>query len=219
MKKINGLFFLWTLLLLLLITSSSCVSAGVPMCGNGKMEPPMESCDDGNTQSNDGCSKNCQLEDPTGDIWFCQVSNSSTTSTTKTVCCPTLINPFTKQKTCSCEGQASLNIGTLLLPSCIEIDIDECASSSMCHPNAKCKNLDATLRKGGYECICPPGMIGDGKDTCDIFSYQTVLEAAKTQASTEFDTEEFITNLYRLKVVPSWVKRSNINVKAEVRHV
>jgi hypothetical protein len=63
-------------------------------------------------------------------------------------------------------------------------------------------------------------MVGDGKDTCDIFYYQTVVEArtrAVSPTSTGFDSEEFITKLYQLKVIPSWVKRSSISVSATVR--
>jgi cysteine-rich repeat protein len=34
-----------------------------PVCGNGVTEPP-EQCDDGNRNDGDGCSSNCQMEEP-----------------------------------------------------------------------------------------------------------------------------------------------------------
>jgi cysteine-rich repeat protein len=31
-------------------------------CGDGIVDPPLETCDDGNTVSGDGCSKDCKIE-------------------------------------------------------------------------------------------------------------------------------------------------------------
>lgn len=35
-----------------------------PVCGNGKVEGPTETCDDGNTTAGDGCSATCVIEPP-----------------------------------------------------------------------------------------------------------------------------------------------------------
>jgi cysteine-rich repeat protein len=43
--------------------SASC---RLPFCGDGKIESSTEQCDDGNTQSGDGCSATCQIEAPSG---------------------------------------------------------------------------------------------------------------------------------------------------------
>merc|ERR1712117_871807 len=43
------------------------------------------------------------------------------------------------------------------------IDDDECRYTGMCHPNADCTNTD-----GSYECSCPEGFVGDGKQCSDI---------------------------------------------------
>ena len=75
--------------------------------------------------------------------------------------------------------------------------------------------MDGTLHAGLYECICPPGMVGNGIDTCDIFYYQTVFEARSTQIN-NFDAEAFVDNLYALGVVPPWVRRASIQVTISV---
>lgn len=41
------------------VATFACIPAD-PICGDGKVDPP-EACDDGNTQSGDGCSPACQL--------------------------------------------------------------------------------------------------------------------------------------------------------------
>ncbi|MBI4703750.1 MAG: hypothetical protein HY744_21785 [Deltaproteobacteria bacterium] len=35
---------------------------GGPVCGNGKIDPPGEECDDGDKDDKDGCNKNCDIE-------------------------------------------------------------------------------------------------------------------------------------------------------------
>jgi cysteine-rich repeat protein len=42
-------------------------TGGCNQCGNGTLETPGESCDDGNQQGGDGCSANCQTETD----WIC----------------------------------------------------------------------------------------------------------------------------------------------------
>ena len=42
------------------------------------------------------------------------------------------------------------------------IDVDECASSSPCHPNATCTNL-----VGSFDCACNSGFSGDGRNDCN----------------------------------------------------
>ena len=39
--------------------TASCRTA---LCGNGRVESPYETCDDGNTNDDDGCSSTCQYE-------------------------------------------------------------------------------------------------------------------------------------------------------------
>ena len=50
---------------------SSCAEAGClgTLCGNGVVERPTETCDDGNAQGGDGCSRDCKLETD----WTCDM--------------------------------------------------------------------------------------------------------------------------------------------------
>ena len=50
------------------VTCSSTVGCGGPNCGNGTIDPPGETCDDGNHVGGDGCSIDCKIEVD----WFCQ---------------------------------------------------------------------------------------------------------------------------------------------------
>lgn len=55
-------------------------------------------------------------------------------------------------------------------------DVNECLQSNNggCHVDAVCRNLDALASAGKtHECICPPGMNGDGIRRCDQMVYMT----------------------------------------------
>jgi cysteine-rich repeat protein len=47
------------------------------LCGNGKIDPPSEQCDDGNTASGDGCSSLCLTEAPVNDPPDCSAAHAS----------------------------------------------------------------------------------------------------------------------------------------------
>src|SRR5207342_2703172 len=49
------------------------------LCGNNTLNLPDETCDDGNQQSGDGCSANCQTETD----WICPEPGQPCTSTVK----------------------------------------------------------------------------------------------------------------------------------------
>lgn len=57
-----------------------------------------------------------------------------------------------------------------LLGSDRKVDVDECAlGTARCHKNAICQNMNAVANTSKqYECTCPPGLFGDGIDTCDL---------------------------------------------------
>ena len=53
-----------------------------PVCGDGSVDWPVESCDDGNTVDNDGCSAACQVEN----FFDCPVLTTGKSSCYKQVC-------------------------------------------------------------------------------------------------------------------------------------
>jgi cysteine-rich repeat protein len=62
-KRIWTLAFLATLGVLTSAWLSGAAKAGpATVCGDGNLENPPETCDDGNTVSGDGCSSNCLIE-------------------------------------------------------------------------------------------------------------------------------------------------------------
>ncbi len=43
-----------------------------------------------------------------------------------------------------------------------------------------------------FECVCPPGLIGDGMTSCDIYSYETRFSVAKEDTpESSFDKAAF----------------------------
>jgi len=46
----------------LTVPVSICVKFNFPRCGDLKIDPD-ETCDDGNTEKNDGCSSICEIEE------------------------------------------------------------------------------------------------------------------------------------------------------------
>jgi cysteine-rich repeat protein len=94
-----------------LIIVAFCQTAhAAATCGNGVREAPDEACDDGNVFSGDGCNVTCGIEDFTQDVWLCDAPVNATTS-----CCPSLVNPVTLNRTCSCLGQVNELPALLLL--------------------------------------------------------------------------------------------------------
>jgi cysteine-rich repeat protein len=53
-------------------THSSAVPVNLQNCGDGKLDPPGEQCDDGNTTNGDGCNALCQIEAN----WLCPTRGS-----------------------------------------------------------------------------------------------------------------------------------------------
>lgn len=158
-------------------------------CGNYVIDSG-EQCDDGNPFSGDGCSSTCQLEDQS--LWLC---TNSTGNTGPTTCCRALYNPDTTEKVCSCSGYQTNSTLYSITASCNKLNIDECtASTSTCHRNAICSDLNGAAAGAtqGFECICPPGLLGDGITECQLYAYLTqfVVVAPETPPS-GFDDQQF----------------------------
>ena len=169
-------------------------------CGNYVIDPG-EECDDGNPFSGDGCSSACMLEDP--NIWLC---HNATGNVGPTTCCRAYMNPVTENKTCSCNGQASGSALYTIAPTCQKLDVDECAKGMHnCNPNAVCSNLNGGNSGAvkGFDCTCPPGLVGNGVTECQLYAYITrfaVVNPAVTAAS--FNEEHFVNLLLETRVIP-----------------
>lgn len=187
----------------------------IPACQNGIVDPG-EQCDDGNSFDMDGCSPQCEYEDPSGTgngaVWACTDDAGGRTS-----CCRSLLNPVTQAYVCTCAGQASPSAGYTVRADCSLRDVDECASRiATCHEDAVCQNLDATVfQNDTYRCFCPPGMNGDGVQRCDIFVFITKfdlqLDSLPEGGST--DLEGIIRSLFDNKVFPASVQLGDIEVR------
>jgi hypothetical protein len=68
-----------------------------------------------------------------------------------------------------------------------KININECFSGTAnCHKNAACEDRDATVNGSLlYECICPPGLVGDGVTSCDLPKFQTQLTLGQAGTTIE----------------------------------
>lgn len=96
-----------------------------------------------------------------------------------------------------------------------KVDINECyLGTATCHRNAACNNRDATVNVSmPYECICPPGMVGDGVASCDLVQYQTQLKLEQPGTTvSEFDEAAFKDMLYTTGAVPSTVDPASVYV-------
>ena len=196
-------------LCLLLTVFVSCAA-----CGNGALES-VEQCDDGNVFNGDGCDSACMFEDPggvaNGAVWLCTDEDFA-----RSVCCPTLVNPITTQKTCSCAGQDSQNPQFTITAGCARVDVDECLQSP-CVGKAVCTNYDGTLTSPGYECVCPPGMLGDGVTRCDIYVYETRTSFLLEGVSfSQFSETETVDILMAGGTLPAGTPRSDVRVQATV---
>lgn len=128
-------------------------------------------------------------------------------------CCKALVNPVTGDNTCSCAGQESDNAGYVILSDCSKKDIDECdVNNGGCIDNAVCNNIDATANPTEtHSCYCPPGLIGDGVNRCDIFVYETSMKFALANvAVSDVDTASLKTELKNAIALFSSVADENI---------
>ncbi len=132
-----------------------------------------------------------------------------------TECCPAKLNPVTKNLVCNCKNQASDNPGYLTGDDCRKVNINECLTgAATCHRNAVCDDRDAIVNSSLlYECICPPGLVGDGVDKCDVIQFETkfALEQPGTTVS-EFDKDAFVNMLYASGAVPNTVEPDKVKV-------
>lgn len=162
-----------------------------PTCGNFHLEAG-EQCDNGPSPG-DGCSASCTFEDSSGTgagpEWVCTTSAPLAT----TSCCPSLQNPVSHEYVCSCAGYTSPKPGVTVKSDCTIEDVDECRTDNGgCADNAVCVNHVSTLTTNStHECICPPGMVGDGVARCDIYVYQVTFTMA-VQGITVFDVNEAV---------------------------
>lgn len=186
-------------------------------CGNYILDPG-EQCDDGNPFSGDGCSSSCLLEDP--NIWLC---TNATGNVGPTTCCRAYLNPVTNSKTCSCEGQVSDSSRYTITPACQKLDVDECGNTGLnnCNPNAVCNNLNGALSgaTAGFQCVCPPGLVGDGVSECQLYAYVTKFSVENPSATVaSFDQAQFKTLLINSNTVPSNTPPERISLDVSLCH-
>jgi hypothetical protein len=76
--------------------------------------------------------------------------------------------------------------------------------TSTCHHNAICLDNDAAVNASQrFECVCPPGLIGDGTASCDVYSYETRFSVAKVGTpESSFDKAAFQMVLFSRGVLP-----------------
>lgn len=97
------------------------------------------------------------------------------------------------------------------------MNINECfAGTATCHRNAACEDRDATVNASVlYECICPPGLVGDGVTSCDLPKFQTQLTLEQPGTTIEeFDGEAFKQMLYDTGAVPPTISPDKVYVSA-----
>ena len=135
-------------------------------CGDGALHPVLESCDDGNFFSGDGCSVDCEIEPG----FFCQERamqpDIGDMLWTPSVCCRVLDSPPTNTPTCArCDGRTPPYPGVRFRAhDCMLVDIDERAERTdacVLQPgDVSCVNLDAVASSGitRFECVCAPGL-------------------------------------------------------------
>ena len=184
----------------------------VAACGNYVIDAG-EQCDDGNPFNGDGCSSSCQLEDQ--NTWLCK---NATLNTGPTYCCRALVNPETSERVCTCSGyQTNSTIYTISL-GCNKLNVDECAASvDDCHQNAICSDLNgaASAATKGYECICPPGLLGDGVSECQMYAYLTRFELALADTPlASFNELAFKQQLISSGIVPLNISLARISLDA-----
>jgi hypothetical protein len=90
---------------------------------------------------------------------------------------------------------------------CQKINIDECMQGiGNCHRNAVCIDSDASNSNEKFECVCPPGLLGDGINECKVYAYETVFSFIKTNQDLEtFDKDAFKQALLDSGVIPAGI--------------
>jgi cysteine-rich repeat protein len=203
-------FFLKLSIILLMVTSVS------GECSDGVLDVG-EGCDDGNSFNFDGCNVSCVVEDVSESTWLC-----TTVPNELSVCCLVMINPVTLDKVCGCTDavQPDVSMGFSIAPECTKRDINECnVNNGGCHEKANCINYDAaTDPLTTYECICPPGWLGDGVTRCDINTYDTVLKLVEYNVAS-VDTGVVKTDLLTSGVIPGTVVSDDIIVSQDAYYM
>ena len=127
-----------------------------PVCGDGEVTG-LETCDDGDADSGDGCSDSCLVETgyvcllPGVDCTDLDECMLETDNCAVDAACANTAGSFT----CTCDA-GYVGDGV----TCD--DVDECAlETDNCSANAACSN---TI--GSFTCACDSGYVGDGV-TCD----------------------------------------------------
>jgi len=153
------------------------------LCGNGVLNPPAESCDDGNAIGGDGCSATCQTETD----WICSEPGQPCTSTVK--CGDGIVSGaegcddrnMTSGDGCSADcqlepGWTCVAVGARCLPVCGDGMLlgSETCDDGNTTPGDGCS--DNCRIEPGFACptpnmMCRPTVCGDhikeGNESCD----------------------------------------------------
>lgn len=131
------------------------------ICGDGIIFPFLEECDDGNSDSHDGCSGGCKVEYGFGCEHVTPTKDLYMSLWTPSRCCRILQGPLLHTGKCSstCSGRLPPYAGVQYDPRSCELrDIDECASifTNTCfHSSKLCVNFDAvSTEQHTYKCLC-----------------------------------------------------------------
>ena len=96
--------------------------------------------------------------------------------------------------------------------------MDECSADiDNCNPNAVCTNFNgaASGATKGFECICPPGLLGDGVSECQLYAFMTEFTVANPViASESFDEASFKNLLISSSTIPYNISLNRIVVTA-----
>ncbi len=122
---------------------------------------------------------------------------------------------MTNQLVCNCKNQVSDSPGYVISEDCRKVNINECyAGTANCHRNAACIDQDATVNASQlFQCVCPPGLVGDGVEKCNVIQYETRLTLEQPGTTTsKFDEAAFKQMLYNTGAVPTTVQPENLIV-------
>ena len=135
--------------------------------------------------------------------------------------CPNLIDLadgcHATAQVCNCVGQASDDEGYAIDSNCNKVNVNECSmGTAACHRNAVCLDKDAAVNASQrYECVCPPGLIGDGVSTCSVNAYETRFSLVRRGVShMDFDTGALKIVLYSTGVLSNSIQPERVRVVA-----